>query len=842
MGLRMRIFLSCVSKELGSYRLKLADHLRSRLTASDKRAAESLEIRSQEDFEQGDYTLLERLADYIGQCDQEIHLVGDLCGSRPTAEHVRMMFARLGQPSPDPIPDLSYTQWEYRLARILNKPVKCYVTSHDARRDCDPTTQSEEEAVLQREYVAALKASGKHRSEFAGHVDLLKQVLHDMGLDDHRKVNNLPYGSLGKQFKGREEFLQQLRTALGEAEHEGHQQVIAITAPATVATVHGLGGVGKTRAALEYAHRFADEYTALLFVEADTPEKFEVNLANLCGVGVINLAEQEARETKVKVSAVREWLKHHPGWFLILDNVDSPEAAKTIHRFLGSLGQSGQTVITSRLASWPTGMEALALDLLRVEDAAEFLLDRTEPRRPVSPDDEMQARDLAVELGQLALALEQAGALIFERAYSFAEYRQEWHKNNLAVLGWFDESVMLYPRSVATTWQTSFNQIGEQAQRLLRMVCWLAADPIPVSILNDEVLLFCLGGSGGKEVNTRAALGDLARFSLSTFQNNSQTFVVHRLVQEITRTTIPEDVKDGYLKSSLGWIDNVFQGNPEDSLLWPVLNLLAPHAESVAELADAQGIPWQTARLFSDLGALYYSERQNVKAEALMNRALEIDEKFCGPDSARVATRLGNLALLLIENSRLEEAEGLIRRALKIDETIKGPEHPVVAIRLLTLARLLKKTDRAAEAEQIMRRALAIDYIASGPWHGDVARDLDALGLFLLGIGRTAEADPLFRRALEIDERTLGPMHPFLALHLNNLGTLLIAVNQLAEAEPLLRRSLGIFMHVAGILGKDPPHLKNASENYIHLLLLMGNTKDQIQIKLYELALDFSAQ
>jgi hypothetical protein len=335
----MKIFLSSVSKELGSYRRKLADHLRSRLTAADSLVAGgSIEIRSQEDFEQGDFTLLERLAEYIGQCDQVVHLVGDLCGSRPSVEHVRAMFERLGRPLPDPTPDLSYTQWEYKLARMLKKPVKCYVAEAHTRRDCVPReAQSEAEAALQQKYVAELKAIGEDRRYFSNHVDLLKKVLHDMRLDEHRKINNLPYASLGTLFKGREEFLKQLRQTLGEAEPRGHQRVVAITAPAAVAAVHGLGGVGKTRAALEYAHRHADDYTALLFVEADTPEKFDANLANLCGAAVLNLAEQDASETAVKVNAVREWLTHHPGWFLILDNVDSPEAAEVVHRFLGSL-------------------------------------------------------------------------------------------------------------------------------------------------------------------------------------------------------------------------------------------------------------------------------------------------------------------------------------------------------------------------------------------------------------------------------------------------------------------------------------------------------------------------
>jgi hypothetical protein len=40
--------------------------------------------------------------------------------------------------------------------------------------------------------------------------------------------------------------------------------------------------VGKTRLAVEYAHRHAEEYSALLFVVADSPEALRRNLACPC--------------------------------------------------------------------------------------------------------------------------------------------------------------------------------------------------------------------------------------------------------------------------------------------------------------------------------------------------------------------------------------------------------------------------------------------------------------------------------------------------------------------------------------------------------------------------------
>ena len=445
----MKVFLSCVSSEFRSYRLKLANQLGAL-------KGQPYEVKVQEDFEQGGLTLLDKLADYVRECDLVIHLAGDACGARPTAEHVRTMFAHLGIPAPEPQPERSYTQWEYELAIRFGRQMFCYMATPEALRDCGPAVvQSEAEATLQAEHKARFEREGKHFETCSGPADLVRRVFYDLGLEAKLKIDNLPYKSLGTLFKGREDFLMQLHEMLGAAEHRGHQRIAAITTSATAATVYGLGGIGKTRTALEYAHRYADEYTALLFVQADSPASLQQNLASLCGSMVLDLAAKDAKETEVQLAAVLEWLQRHPGWFLILDNVDTEDAATAVQGILARLSRAGQVVITSRLSNWEGGVEALALDVLNEEAAAEFLLERTESGRRKQADDAVQARVLAVELGQLALALEQAGAYIVRYRSTFAVYLEEWRQRHDRVLEWFDERIMQYPRSVAVTWQTS---------------------------------------------------------------------------------------------------------------------------------------------------------------------------------------------------------------------------------------------------------------------------------------------------------------------------------------------------------------------------------------------------
>ena len=80
------------------------------------------------------------------------------------------------------------------------------------------------------EYIAAIKEGDKHYGGFTDNNKLHIEVFHDLGLEPDRKVNNLPFKSLGSLFKGRDEFLLKMRTALGRVEHRGHQRFAAITA------------------------------------------------------------------------------------------------------------------------------------------------------------------------------------------------------------------------------------------------------------------------------------------------------------------------------------------------------------------------------------------------------------------------------------------------------------------------------------------------------------------------------------------------------------------------------------------------------------------------------------
>ena len=127
-------------------------------------------------------------------------------------------------------------------------------------------------------------------------------------------------------FAGREEDLADLHTTL-------------LGAKGAPVALYGLGGVGKTRLAIEYAWSRETVYSALLFVSANDGAALNAGLAALTTFEILDLPEKEARDDATKITAVLRWLELNPTWLMILDNVDDPaavaEAAKLMPRLKG---------------------------------------------------------------------------------------------------------------------------------------------------------------------------------------------------------------------------------------------------------------------------------------------------------------------------------------------------------------------------------------------------------------------------------------------------------------------------------------------------------------------------
>jgi len=453
-------------------------------------------------------------------------------------------------------------------------------------------------------------------------------------------------------------------------------------------------------------------------------------------------------------------------------------------------------IITSRLSDWSGSAETVELELLSEDAAVEFLLERTKNRRVNDPSDPDRARELAKELEGLALGLDQAGAFINQMRCSFDDYLRRWHAREQKVRAWHNARLMLYPLSMAVTWDASFEQLGWAARQLLNLLCWLAPEPVPRALTAGARLRKedAANGASAEEGDPEEALAEVAGFSMLKWETGNQAFRIHRLVWDVIRERQPDEQRSVILQSALLMVDSYLPDDPpaDDVRSWPIWEPMVAHVRGLISEAAKSGIGQPTSRLANGLAIFIAVKSLWPEAEALARLALEIDEQMLGSGHPNVANRLNNLAHLLKETNRLTEAEPLMWRALSIDEKSYGSEHPNVAIHLGNLAQLLQDTNRLSEAEPLMWRALSIDEKSYGVEHPHVARDLNNLAQLLKKTNRLTEAEPLMWRALSIDEKSYGSEHPNVAIHLGNLAQLLKDTNRLSEAEPLMRRALSI--------------------------------------------------
>jgi hypothetical protein len=218
----------------------------------------------------------------------------------------------------------------------------------------------------------------------------------------------------------------QLLTQLATALQTG--QLTALSQPQAIT---GLGGIGKTQLALEYAYRHRGDYQAVLWARADTRENLTSSYLTIATL--LGLPEKGEQESAQVMAAVKNWFQHNTGWLLILDNADELALAR---EFLPpSLG--GQVLLTTRAQATGRFARRLEVDILPTELGTLFLLRRA---GLLAPDATLEqatehARDVAhaicQELGGLPLALDQAGAYIEETRGSIADYLTRYQQQHL---------------------------------------------------------------------------------------------------------------------------------------------------------------------------------------------------------------------------------------------------------------------------------------------------------------------------------------------------------------------------------------------------------------------------
>jgi hypothetical protein len=276
------------------------------------------------------------------------------------------------------------------------------------------------------------------------------------------RLFRVPYHS-NPNFTGREKFLDVLNQSLEQA--VSGQKIFALV---------GNGGMGKTQIALQHAHNPENNFKYVWWLRSEEPTTL---LDNYVGIAEdLKLPGWDLRDTDQTIKSVKHWLESEcrSNWLLVFDNSQKPD---DLMRYLPVAGM-GQVIITSRLSVWDGMAKTMEVGVFqrdeKQDESVEFLLKRT------GQNDRIGATNLARELGDLPLALEQAGAYIKETGISFQDYLERFKKDRKKLLQ--HSKPLNYPDTVATTREISFQEVQKErpiAGDLLNLCAFLAPDAIP---------------------------------------------------------------------------------------------------------------------------------------------------------------------------------------------------------------------------------------------------------------------------------------------------------------------------------------------------------------------------
>lgn len=677
---------------------------------------------------------------------------------------------------------------------------------------------------------------GAHLPEHRGQVDLLGS----MPLDRIPPCGALPPGSRlllerNPRFVGRREQLSRLAAGLksdGSGKAMGKAMVIV-----------GLGGVGKTQLACEFAHRFGRFFAGGVFwLSSADPHAFVAEVA-ACGdrgaMGLrVNFGELPLEEQVQLVMA--EWQKPIPR-LLIFDNCESPEL---LARWLPQ--SSGcRVLLTSRRADWEAtlGIRTLVLDVLPRADSLALL-------QAHQPDiDRSLLNEIAHELGDLPLALHLAGSYLARYRYTIdaASYLDSLrHTSPLSHQSLQEGSLSPteHDSNVARTFAYSYDQLDqdEPTTHLARTLIHAAAclspgEPIP------ELLAHLALEAHNKEsadvvragFQLGGAMNQLVELGLMRAEAN-HTLSIHRLVSAFTRERLGARLEETQLAVERALLAEANRLNAAHDLAqlrgWHVhlrfltdtallrgdadsaalCHTLAEHLYQTGDYRGAhiyherafhirQAVLGQehqaTARSLTELGKALLFFGDVERARPHLERALTIQIATLG-DHDDTAMTLNHLGFLLQRQGQLSAAQPYHEHALHIRQSVLGVTHPAVVESMCNLAYIEYAQARLGTAQALLQQALAIQRHATGDEHPETARVLTNLGELFRAQNRLEEADRVLSQALVIQERELGVQHPETARILVILGDVRRLSGNMAQAQHYYERALIVFQACHG--------------------------------------------
>ncbi|MDA2807219.1 FxSxx-COOH system tetratricopeptide repeat protein [Nocardiopsis suaedae] len=515
--------------------------------------------------------------------------------------------------------------------------------------------------------------------------------------------------------------------------------------------LRGMGGVGKTQLATEFAWRHRDEYELVWWIPADTPTQIQQSLIDLAprlGVGTDRDPSSISRSV---LEALRSG-EPYSDWLLVYDNAADPE---DVRPQLPS-GGPGQVLITSRSSQWRNaGGNLLEVDVFRREESIELLRKRG-PEALTQPDADL----IADKLGDLPLAVEQTAVWLYETMMDPRDWLEVFDEKQEELLTSVAPSPD-YPWTVGATMNMALDRLYQTdpaALRLLQVCAFLAPHPIPRRLFNGARNI-----EGPRELTEILAdptvrlgrvLRSIDRYALARMDYRNGTFQLHKLVQETLKLPLTDDQRSEYRHCAHQLLANFEPGDPESVLDWPRYAELQPHIWETEQWDCQSG--WCRQLVCNQIRFLHLWGRPRA-ARTLAETAIGHWTHNLGAEHPHTLRAQAAYALLLSTFGHFEDSHELTLHVVETLTRLNGPDDPETLDVSIDLPSDLRKLGRFDEAIEVSANVLERQERLMGRDDPEAmfAAHVHAVGLRLLG--RFDEAMEIDRYNLERRTELLGP-------------------------------------------------------------------------------------
>jgi CO dehydrogenase nickel-insertion accessory protein CooC1 len=539
--------------------------------------------------------------------------------------------------------------------------------------------------------------------------------------------------------------------------------------------LYGLGGVGKTQLALEYAHRFMADYDLVWWVPSERAEEISLALAELARKMGLKVGDNVAEAAEAALEELRRDVTPH--WLIIFDNADDP---KQLESYLPT--GSGHVLITSRNQAWTHSAEPLEVDVFTRDESVAHLL------RHVPELDTADAKTVADALGHLPLAVEQASAWLEQTGMPARAYVEQLATQSTRILALNQPPD--YPMPVVATWNLSFDRLkgrSPAAVRLLRILAFFSPGPISMDLLYSDEMnasLLPFDEALTEKLMLGRVIRDISRFALVKVDQGSNSMQIHRLVQAVIRSQMTDEeraeARHEVHKILAGARPR--QGETDDPANWSTYDIIWPHlGPSLADECDDS----RTRQLLIDWVRYLWKHGEYESCLSLGRRLETLWIHQLGPDHQQTMSLQFHIANVLRSEGRFSEARDLDTYVLERQRAVLGADHPHA---LMTA--------------------------------GGLGADLRALGEFQQALASDRETYESFKEQFGEDyPRTLAAGH--------NLASSLRLVGDCFAARALDEETLD---RQRQVLGRDHPHTLLSAESLAHDMRAAGSFRDSVDL------------